>query len=95
MDQSLPKLDRETYRQQMREEFERALNDVADAIDNAPMGRVIRDSEYKAREALDRFRQAAYEKAMQLKVDAAEAAFPPSEERPNQTADASQGSSGV
>jgi hypothetical protein len=42
---------------------------------------VIRDSEEKARDALDRFRQVAYEKAIQMKVNAAEAAFPPSEQR--------------
>jgi hypothetical protein len=74
----LPALDREALRQQMQAEFQRVLEEVADAVDNAPVGRVIRDSEEKAREALDRFRQIAYEKALQLKVDAAEAAFPPS-----------------
>ena len=75
---ALPKLDRVAYREQMRAEFERALSEVADAIDEAPKGRVIRDSEERARDALDRFRQAAYEKAMQLKISAAEAAFSPS-----------------
>jgi hypothetical protein len=39
---------------------------------------VIRDSEERARDALDRFRSIAYEQAMQLKLDAAEAAFSPS-----------------
>lgn len=78
---ALPKLDREAYREQMRAEFERVLNEVADAIDEAPKGRVIRDSEERARDALDRFRQVAYEKAMQEKIKAAEAAFPPSEQR--------------
>lgn len=75
---ALPKLDREAYRQQMREEFERVLKEVADAVDEAPKGRVIRDSEERARDALDRFRQVAYQKALQAKIDAAEAAFPPS-----------------
>jgi hypothetical protein len=42
---------------------------------------VIRDSEEKARDALDEFRTRAFEKALQLKIDAAEAAFPPSGER--------------
>jgi hypothetical protein len=56
---ALPKLDREAYRQQMRAEFERVLNEVADAVDEAPKGRVIRDSEERARDALDRFRQVA------------------------------------
>jgi hypothetical protein len=65
----------------MRVEFEKAMQEVADAVDHAPQGRVIRDSEEKARDALDRFRKVAYEKAVQLKVDAAEAAFPPSAQR--------------
>ncbi len=78
---ALPKLDREAYENQMRAEIERVLQEVADAVDNAPQGRVIRDSEEKARDALDRFRRVAYEKAIQMKVNAAEAAFPPSEQR--------------
>ena len=78
---ALPKLDRKAYEEQVRAEFERALREVADAVDGAPRGRVIRDSEEKARDALDRFRQVAYEKAIQMKVNAAEAAFPPSEQR--------------
>ena len=78
---ALPKLDRKTYEEQMRAEFERALREVADAVDGAPQGRVIRDSEEKARDALDRFRKMAYEKAIQMKVNAVEAAFPPSEQR--------------
>jgi len=78
---ALPRLDRKAYEEQMRAEFERALREVADAVDGAPRGRVIRDSEEKARDALDRFRQVAYEKAIQMKVNAAEAAFPPSEQR--------------
>lgn len=77
----LPKMDRNAYREQMRAEVDRALREVADAVDNAPCGRVIRDSEEKARDALDRFRQTAYEKAVQMKVNAAEAAFSPSEQR--------------
>jgi hypothetical protein len=36
------------------------LSPIADAVDNAPQGRVIRDSEEKARDALDRFRRVAY-----------------------------------
>ena len=78
---ALPRLDRKAYEEQMRAEVERALRAVADAVDGASQGRVIRDSEEKARDALDRFRQVAYEKAIQMKVNAAEAAFSPSEQR--------------
>jgi hypothetical protein len=77
----LPKMDRNAYREQMRAEVDRVLKEVADAVDNAPRGRVIRDSEEKARDALDRFRKMAYEQAIQMRVNAAEAAFPPSEQR--------------
>jgi hypothetical protein len=77
---SLPKLDRAALRLRMLAEFEKTLASVADAVDNAPAGRLIRDSEEPARVALDRFRQVLYEAAMQAKVDAAEAAFPPSGE---------------
>ena len=75
---ALPGIDREAYQEQMRAEIERVLLEVADAVDDAPKGRIIRDSEEKARQALDRFRRLAFEKAVQMKVDAAEAAFPPS-----------------
>jgi hypothetical protein len=78
---SLPKLDRAALRAQLLAEFEQTLEAVADAVDDAPAGRLIRDSEEPARVALDRFRSKVYETVMQGKVDAAEAAFSPSEER--------------
>ena len=81
MDQPLPKLDRAKLRAQLLAEFERTVEEVADAVDQAPAGRVIRDSEEPARVALDRLRKQVYEAALQAKVDAAEAAFPPSVQR--------------
>lgn len=81
MSESLPKLDREKLREQLMSEFDRVVAEVADAVDDAPAGKVIRDSEEKARDSLDRFRQVVYERALQSKLDAAEAAFPPSTER--------------
>jgi hypothetical protein len=78
METQLPKLDRAALRAQLVAEFERTVEEVADAVDRAPSGRVIRDSEEPARIALDRFRCKVYEAALQVKVEAAEAAFPPS-----------------
>jgi hypothetical protein len=78
---NLPKLDRAALRARLLAEFERTVESVAEAVDRAPSGRVIRDSEEPARAALDRFRAAVYEAALQAKVDAAEAAFPPSGQR--------------
>jgi len=77
----LPTLDRAALRAKLIAEFDRTIEAVADAVDQAPSGRVIRDSEESARVALDQFRAKAYEAAIQAKVDAAEAAFPPSKER--------------
>ena len=81
MADQVPNLDREKLLAELFVEAERTVNEVADAVDNAPAGRIIRDSEEPARDALDRFRQVVYERALQAKVDAAEAAFPPSAER--------------
>jgi hypothetical protein len=86
---SIPKLDRAALRAKLLAEFERTVESIADAVDNAPSGRVIRDSEEPARVALDEFRAKAYEAALQAKMDAAEAAFPPSEERNHRKASAS------
>ena len=74
----LPKLDRTKLRELLLAEFDRVVEDVSDAVDDAPTGRVIRDSEEKARDVSDRFRKVVYEQALQAKIDAAEAAFPPS-----------------
>ena len=73
-----PQMDREAFKARMRMEFEKLLEKVADAVDNAPPGRIIRDSEEKVRDAFAEFRRDAFEQALQQKVDAAEAAFPPS-----------------
>lgn len=89
MDASLPKVDRAALRAQLLAEFERTVEEVVDAVDQAPAGRIIRDSEEPARVALDRFRCKVYEAALQAKVEAAEAAFPPS----SQHSDRSQAAS--
>jgi hypothetical protein len=81
MDSSLPKLDRAALREQLMADFLQTVEDVADAVDKAPAGRVIRDSEEPARVALDRLRAKVYEAVLQARVDTAEAAFPPSDLR--------------
>ena len=75
-----PEMDRETFKQNMRAELEVLMEEMADAVDNAPAGRIIRDSEEKVRDLFAEFRRKAFEEAMQSKVDAAEAAFSPSEQ---------------
>src|SRR5687768_2509443 len=77
--QSQPKLSREEFIAQMRAKMEAMLGQVADAVNDAPPGRIISGSEEQVRDLFAELRQDAFEKASQMRTDAAEAAFPPSE----------------
>ena len=61
------------------------------AVNAAPAGSVLNASEEQARDLLADVRQATFEAAMQLRTDAARAAFPPSGPSPGGHADAEQG----
>jgi hypothetical protein len=76
--ESTPKMSRDEYILQMRQEMEELLGQVADAINEAPAGHVISGSEEKVRDLFAELRHRAYEKGLQMRVNAAEAAFPPS-----------------
>ena len=76
---SEPKLSRDEFIEQMREKMEAMLGRVADAINEAPPGQIISGSEEQVRDLFADLRQQAFEKGLQMRVDAAEAAFPPSE----------------
>lgn len=75
---SQPKLDLEALRTQVAADLERTLQKVADAVNAAPDGAWIEGSEEPCRVALDDFKRAVFQAALQMKVDAAEAAFSPS-----------------
>jgi hypothetical protein len=75
----LPELSRAQFIESMRGQFEGLLGGVADAVNAAPDGQIINASEEVVRDLFARFRQTAYEAALQARIDAAEAAFPPSE----------------
>lgn len=74
-----PKLSRERYVQAMRQRMEEILGKIADAVNDAAAGKIITDSEEKVRDLFAKLRQEAFQQAVQMRVDAAEAAFPPSE----------------
>ena len=74
-----PKMSRDEFIRHMREKMEAMLGQVADAVNDAPPGRVIAGSEEKVRDLFADLRREAFEAALQLRVNAAEAAFPPSE----------------
>ena len=76
--ESTPKMSRDEFISQMRTKMEEALGRVADAINEAPPGHIISGSEEKVRDPFADLRQQAYEMGLQMRLDAAEAAFPPS-----------------
>jgi hypothetical protein len=74
--------------QAMQEEFKQLARETADALNKARDGAIIADSECVVRDAMARFRQKVYEKAVQLKADkAAKAAFSPSAQRQGRAAE--------
>jgi hypothetical protein len=76
-----PRISRDEYIKQMRQQMEAMLGKVADAINEAPPGHIISGSEEQVRDLFADLRQQAFEKGLQMRLDAAEAAFPPSEGR--------------
>jgi hypothetical protein len=79
----MPKMSRDEYLTMMRQRMEAMLGQVADAINNAPDGYLIAGSEEKVRDLFAEMRQQAFELGLQMRVDAAEAAFSPSEALPD------------
>jgi hypothetical protein len=77
--ESTPKLSRDEFIKQMREKMEAMLGQVADAINEAPPGHIISGSEEQVRDLFAGLRQQGFETGLQMRVNAAEAAFPPSE----------------
>jgi hypothetical protein len=62
----------------LQQEMQQYLQSVMKAVNNAPDGDWIGGSEEQVRDLSADFRRQVFEKAVQLKVDAAEAAFSPS-----------------
>src|ERR1051326_4641859 len=72
-----PQLSADALLEQLRGQFETLCRQVADAVNQAPAGQVINASEEKVRDLLAGFRRDTYQAAVQLRLQAAEAAFPP------------------
>lgn len=69
----------------MDADYQKLVQQVIAAVNEAPDGAVISGSEELVRETMARFRQKVYEKAIQLRTQAAQAAFSPSEEQGEET----------
>jgi hypothetical protein len=75
--ESASKLDVEAYVKAMQRQMEEKFRAVAEAVNRAPDGQWINASEMEVRDLFAQMRQEAYEKALQMRVNAAEAAFSP------------------
>jgi hypothetical protein len=74
----MPKLSQEEFVAALRQKVETMLGQVAVAINDAPDGYIIAGSEEKVRDLFADLRKQAFEIGLQMRIDAAEAAFSPS-----------------
>jgi hypothetical protein len=73
-----PRVSPQQFAESMKGEFEEFARDVMEAVNDAPDGQWIAGSEEQVRDLCAVMRQRVFERAVQRRVDAAEAAFPPS-----------------
>jgi hypothetical protein len=73
-----PKVSPKQLAESLRPEVESFLESVMDAVNEAPDGEWIVGSEEQVRNLSARFRKRVFQEAVQQRIDAAEAAFPPS-----------------
>ena len=73
-----PRVPPQEFADSMKQEFEQFAKEVMQAVNNAPDGQWIAGSEEQVRDLCAAMRQKIFERAVQRRVDAAEAAFPPS-----------------
>jgi hypothetical protein len=66
------------FAESMKLEAEQLLKDVMEAVNQAPDGSWIEGSEEQVRDRFAKFRTQVFERALQARIDAAEAAFSPS-----------------
>lgn len=84
-------MDKEQYIQRMQAEIRSVLEQVADAVNDAPTGNVINGSEIAVRDLMGELRRKAFETAVQMRIDSTESSFSPSQGRPG----AGQGEQGL
>ena len=84
MDGRNSSFDHVQYIQSLRQEIDRTLGEVADAVNAAPDGAWINGSEQQVCDLMNRLKKAAFEKALQMRIDAGEASFSPCARRVRQ-----------
>lgn len=77
-------MDKQEFVSQMQGECRRIMEQIADAVNNAPTGNVISGSEMQVRDRMAELRQKAFELAVQMRIDSTESSFSPSQGRTGQ-----------
>lgn len=75
-------MDKERFVERMQAEIRGILEQVADAVNNAPTGNVISGSEVAVRDLMGDLRQRVFQTAVQMRIDSTESSFFPSEGLP-------------
>jgi hypothetical protein len=73
-----PRVSPQQFAESMKGEFEEFAKQVMEAVNGAPDGQWIAGSEEQVRDLCAEMRRKIFERAVQQRVDAAEAAFSPS-----------------
>jgi len=73
-----PRVSPQQFAESMKQEVEEFAKQVMEAVNDAPDGQWIAGSEEQVRDLCAEMRRKVFERALQKRVDAAEAAFPPS-----------------
>jgi len=72
-------MDKEQFVARMQAEVRQILEQVADAVNNAPQGKVISGSEMQVRDLMGELRHKAFQTAVQMRIDSTESSFSPSQ----------------
>jgi hypothetical protein len=81
-----PRIQPQEFADSMKQEFDEYAKQVMEAVNNAADGEWIAGSEEQVRDLSAEMRRRVFEAAVQKRVDAAEAAFPPSAPSDNEKA---------
>jgi hypothetical protein len=74
-------MDKQEYVSRMQAECRRVMEQIAEAVNDAPTGNVINGSEMQVRDLMAELRQKAFQTAVQMRIDSTESSFFPSQGR--------------
>jgi hypothetical protein len=75
-----PKVPPEKLVESLKDDIDAYAREVMEALNAAPDGAWVEGSEEQVRDLSAEFRRRVFERAVQMRIDAAEAAFPPSDQ---------------